>query len=232
MILTVRVGRGGVLRNTVMLGMYRASVHPDSADGGLRRSPTVASYIFSSTRPNRSIKKKKKTHLIAAPLQWRRSPPRLPLHRAFAPTAGIISSALEHGSPSSSLSTAPPAPRGLLQRADPPQPSSRDLPRPSPLKQRAPRHRRALHCELHAPTNLHSQATRICCAKSTCCKRMFQLFYMFQMYVASVSYGCCKSRSGCYINCKCFQRHVASVCSKCFICFRRMLQSFFYLDVV
>jgi hypothetical protein len=28
-----------------------------------------------------------------------------------------------------------------------------------------------------------------------------------------------------------FQRHVASVCSKCFICFRRTLQAFFYLDV-
>jgi hypothetical protein len=28
---------------------------------------------------------------------------------------------------------------------------------------------------------------------------MFQVFQMFHMYVASVSYGCCKSRSGCCI---------------------------------
>jgi hypothetical protein len=51
---------------------------------------------------------------------------------------------------------------------------------------------------------------------------------MFQRYVASVLCRCCKSRSGCCICCKClrgmlqvFQRHVASVCSKYFIGFRR-----------
>jgi hypothetical protein len=32
-----------------------------------------------------------------------------------------------------------------------------------------------------------------------CFKCMFQMFYMFQTYVASVSFGCCKSRSRCCI---------------------------------
>jgi hypothetical protein len=41
------------------------------------------------------------------------------------------------------------------------------------------------------------------------CKCIFQVFHM---YVAIVTYGCCKSRSGCCIFCKCFQRYVASVC--------------------
>jgi hypothetical protein len=35
-------------------------------------------------------------------------------------------------------------------------------------------------------------------AGSACCNYLFQ---MFQRYVASVSYGCCKSRSWCYICC-------------------------------
>jgi hypothetical protein len=108
---------------------------------------------------------------------------------------------------------------------------------------------------------------------------MFQVFQIFQRYVASVPCGCCKSRSGSCICCKCsfkmfylflsifyldvayvshmlqdyvpiisvtlvlccnkcfhvasckcfikmlhmFHTHVSSVCSKCFICFRRML---------
>jgi hypothetical protein len=30
-------------------------------------------------------------------------------------------------------------------------------------------------------------------------------FRCYQRYVASVSYECCKSRSGCYICCKCFR---------------------------
>ena len=34
-----------------------------------------------------------------------------------------------------------------------------------------------------------------CCAESACCKHMFQVFHICQRYVASVSYGCCKSRS-------------------------------------
>ena len=51
------------------------------------------------------------------------------------------------------------------------------------------------------------------------------MFYVFQTYVLSVSSGCCKSRSGCYM-----YMHVASVCFKCLRCFIRMLQVF-YLDV-
>jgi hypothetical protein len=46
------------------------------------------------------------------------------------------------------------------------------------------------------------------------------MFQLFQMYVASVLFGCCIYCNG----------HVASVCFKRFICFRRMLQVF-YLDV-
>jgi hypothetical protein len=53
------------------------------------------------------------------------------------------------------------------------------------------------------------------------CKYMFQIFHLFQKYVASVLSGCCKSRSGCCIYCN---SYVTSVCSKCFICFRHMLQ--------
>jgi hypothetical protein len=40
-------------------------------------------------------------------------------------------------------------------------------------------------------------ATRV--LRLTCCKRMFKVFQIFQKYVASVSYGCCKSRSECCI---------------------------------
>jgi hypothetical protein len=67
-------------------------------------------------------------------------------------------------------------------------------------------------------------------AKSSCCKRMFQLFQIFQRYVASISYECCKSRSGCctcYICCKCFRWILQVYCSKCFSHFRRMLHVFY-----
>jgi hypothetical protein len=82
-----------------------------------------------------------------------------------------------------------------------------------------------------------------------CCKCMYQMFQLFQMYVASVSSGRC-------ICCSCYTRmlepcfpnvstvfiwmlhmlqwlytYIASVCSKCFTYFRRILQVF-YLDVV
>jgi hypothetical protein len=51
-------------------------------------------------------------------------------------------------------------------------------------------------------TSLHSsKAASKCGTESACCKRMFQVFQMFQRYVASISYGCCKSRSRC---CICF----------------------------
>jgi hypothetical protein len=62
---------------------------------------------------------------------------------------------------------------------------------------------------------------------------MFQVFQIFQRYVASVLHGCCKSRSGCYIRCKCFigmlQRlfqSVSSVSEVCCICFTHMLQEY------
>jgi hypothetical protein len=59
---------------------------------------------------------------------------------------------------------------------------------------------------------------------------MFQVFQMFQKYVASVVYQCCKSRSGYCASCNGYTRMFSSLCSKCFICFRRMLQVF-CLDV-
>jgi hypothetical protein len=47
------------------------------------------------------------------------------------------------------------------------------------------------------------------------------------MYVASVSYGCCKSRSGCCICCKCFrgmlQAFVQNVSSVSDVCCKRFL---------
>ena len=61
-------------------------------------------------------------------------------------------------------------------------------------------------------------------------KRIFQVFQMFQRYVTSVSYGCCKSTSGCCICCKCFtgmlQTFVQSVSSVSNVCCKR-----FDLDV-
>jgi hypothetical protein len=51
------------------------------------------------------------------------------------------------------------------------------------------------------------------------------------MYVAVVSYGCYKTRSGMLYILQVFQKHVASVCSKCFICFRMYVAIFFYMHV-
>jgi hypothetical protein len=51
------------------------------------------------------------------------------------------------------------------------------------------------------PTSLHLQAARRCRAERACCKPIFQLFQMFHSYIASVSYGCCKSRLRCCIYC-------------------------------
>jgi hypothetical protein len=54
-------------------------------------------------------------------------------------------------------------------------------------------------------------------------------FHAFQMYVAYVSSGCCKSRSGvAYV--AWLYVYVAIVCFKCFNCFKCMLQVL-YLDV-
>jgi hypothetical protein len=69
------------------------------------------------------------------------------------------------------------------------------------------------------------QAARRCCAEIACCKCLFQVVQMFE-YVASVLYWCCKSRLRCCTYCNMF----SSVCPKCFIYFRRILQVF-HLDV-
>jgi hypothetical protein len=50
-----------------------------------------------------------------------------------------------------------------------------------------------------------------------CCIQVFQIF---QRYVAVVSYGYCKSRSRILHMLQVFQKHIARVCSKCFICSR------------
>jgi hypothetical protein len=42
--------------------------------------------------------------------------------------------------------------------------------------------------------------------RSACCKSVFQVFEMFQRYDASVAYGCCKSRSGCFTYCNGYTR--------------------------
>ena len=52
-------------------------------------------------------------------------------------------------------------------------------------------------------------------------------FICLLLYVASVASGCFKSRSGCCTCCN----GVSTICHKCFICFRRMLQRF-HLDFV
>jgi hypothetical protein len=55
------------------------------------------------------------------------------------------------------------------------------------------------------------------------------MFHAFQIYVAYVSSGCCKSRSGVALL-QWLYTCVASVCFKYFSCFKRMLQVF-HLDV-
>jgi hypothetical protein len=74
-----------------------------------------------------------------------------------------------------------------------------------------------------------------------CCKYTFQVFEMFQRYVTGVSYGCCKSRLGCYICCKClrgmlqsFIQNVSSISdlfckhflSECCTCFTTIVQEY------
>ena len=60
-------------------------------------------------------------------------------------------------------------------------------------------------------------------AESTCYKRIFKVF---QRYVVSVSYRCCKSRSGCFTCCKCFrsiwQAFVQNVSSVPDVCGKRV----------
>jgi hypothetical protein len=60
---------------------------------------------------------------------------------------------------------------------------------------------------------LDRDVTHVAMATYICFKCMFQ---MCHMYVASVSFGCCKTRSGCCINMQVFQVF-SYVCCKCFI---------------
>jgi hypothetical protein len=53
-----------------------------------------------------------------------------------------------------------------------------------------------------------------------CYKSLFKMFHLFQTHVAIVLSSCCICGDG----------YVANVCSKCFICFRCMLQ-LFYLSI-
>ena len=71
-----------------------------------------------------------------------------------------------------------------------------------------------------------------------CCKCLSPMFHQFffhvsckcficiLLHVASVASGCFKSKSGCCTCCN----GVSTICHKCFICFRHILQMF-YLDV-
>jgi hypothetical protein len=82
---------------------------------------------------------------------------------------------------------------------------------------------------------------RVCCK---CLSSIFHLFFFVHVslqvfhthvsgvlyllsYVASVTSGCLKSRSGYCTHCN----GVSTICLKCFICFRRMLQ-IFHMNVV
>ena len=91
-----------------------------------------------------------------------------------------------------------------------------------------------------------ARAAYVANVSETCCKSLFKMFHLFQTYVPSilirmfayVSHICCNNMfymfnmfqtnvasvlSGC---CTCYNDYVVSVCSKCFICFSRMLQLF------
>jgi hypothetical protein len=88
------------------------------------------------------------------------------------------------------------------------------------LHRRSPRH--SVH---RAPRRRQAPCQRasICSSSkqmSTCCNCMF---HAFQMYVACVSFGCCKSRSGVTYVAMLYM-YVASVCFKYFNYFRYTLQ--------
>ena len=148
----------------------------------------------------------KKIHLTVAPRLCSAAlprQPRLPLHHASAPLAGI-STAPERGFPSSSLSTTPLAHHGLLGCVDPLWPSPRDLPRPCPLEQQG-------------DIALKTHVASVCFKCFRCFRGMLQVFHadvakvdrvvahvamgntrMFQVYVPNVSF-------------------VLNICYKCFI---------------
>jgi hypothetical protein len=94
-------------------------------------------------------------------------------------------------------STQPPASRGTRLPALPGAVRDRCLPALSRS------HRRAVASgELHMPTSLDSPSYKeIFALKLHIASIFFRVFQMFQTYVVSVSYGCCKSRSGCCICC-------------------------------
>jgi hypothetical protein len=56
----------------------------------------------------------------------------------------------------------------------------------------------------------------IASVSEVCCKSLFKMYHLFEMYVENILSGCCI----------CYKGHVASVCSKYFIRFSRMLQLF------
>jgi hypothetical protein len=65
--------------------------------------------------------------------------------------------------------------------------------------------------------------SKCCICFTQCCNSMFQMFHLFQSSVAvSVMLQVASVVTGC---CICFHTCVATVCSRCFICFRRMLHS-------
>jgi hypothetical protein len=63
-------------------------------------------------------------------------------------------------------------------------------------------------------TTVDRDVVHVVIAIHVCFKCMFQMFHLFQMNVAGVLFGCCKSRSRCYI-----YMHVASIYFKYFRCF-------------
>ena len=103
-------------------------------------------------------------------------------------------------------------------------------------RSRAPLHGIMLRVELRINEPPFSQAASRCCAESACCKRMFQVFQMFQRYVSSVSYGCCKSRSGYHICCngctrmlQAYVPNVSSIFRRCCNCV--YLDAAYVLDI-
>jgi hypothetical protein len=84
----------------------------------------------------------------------------------------------------------------------------------------APHHWRALQrWTPHVDEPPFVQAARRCCAKSACCKRIFQVFQGFYLDVVKVDLDVAFVAMATHV-------YVASVCSKCFICFRCMLKLF------
>jgi hypothetical protein len=120
--------------------------------------------------------------------------------------SSFLSTASEHGHPPSLLSTAPPPSHDLLQRVRfcwcwccccrRARPHRLVGPLPPARVGMVVPVRRCSPPALTPPTAGIDRPR-----PPPCCRCMFQVFQMFHRYVASVSYGCCKSRSGCCIYC-------------------------------